>query len=273
MRGSVFAHLGCSTLVAVALAPASCSDDSSGVAGQVNLEPTYIGAAFWGLPAPRVACTEVLVGACRVAQCRSQSAEELLESLEEPPPSWHTGRLTITNGDRRVVVVHSVGASYVPPEGGAIETLFQGGEVLTVHGEGGDVPSFAGSVRAPTNVVVTAPSAVNGLDPVGNLRLERGRDLTFDWTGGGEGAVVSVRGGHFDEGANDLVDCRFDAASLEGTVPAAALDTLPTGARLSVSVASQSTAQQGSFKVTLLALGRAVDESGGRYPGVTLVRD
>jgi hypothetical protein len=138
-----------------------------------------------------------------------------------------------------------------------------------VQAEGGDVPTFSGTVRAPIDLVVTEPS----VDANGTFYLERGLALELAWSGGGEGAVVSFIGSHFDNSGFSAVRCRFDATALGASVPATALDLFPPETRFSLSISGQSTAKQGPFEVTLSARGNVLDESGELYPGVALARD
>jgi hypothetical protein len=101
--------------------------------------------------------------------------------------------------------------------------FFEDGDVLSVRGAGGpDLPAFkVESLKAPSEITVTAPSCVTGSCP----DIDHTQDLLFTWENGGDGKVNVL----FETVADAqvvLLECKFDAAGGKGTVPSALLSKL-----------------------------------------------
>ena len=101
--------------------------------------------------------------------------------------------------------------------------FFEDADVISVRGSGGpDLPAFkAQSLKAPSEIAVTAPSCVTGSCP----DVDHSKDLLFTWENGGDGKVDVL----FETVADAkvvLLECKFDAAKGKGTIPSSLLAKL-----------------------------------------------
>ncbi len=101
--------------------------------------------------------------------------------------------------------------------------FFEDADVLTVRGTGGpDLPAFkVESLKAPSEIAITAPSCVTGSCP----DVDHSQDLLVAWENGGDGKVDVL----FETVADAkvvLLECKFDAAAGKGTVPRSLLAKL-----------------------------------------------
>jgi len=106
---------------------------------------------------------------------------------------------------------------------GADTRFYEDGDVLSVRGMGGpDLPAFAvQTLTAPSEIALTAPTCVTGVCP----DVDRTRDLLVEWQNGGAGKVDVL----FETIANSkvvLLECKFDASTGKGVVPASLLAKL-----------------------------------------------
>jgi hypothetical protein len=123
-------------------------------------------------------------------------------------------------------------------------TGFGAGQTLTASASGGVVPSWGPvSIVAPSPITLTSPDSLDG----GALTIPTGGDLTVTWTGGvtGNTAVIQCIG----TSATVAVECDFDAAAGQGTVPQAALTGLTGGGQLIFGQATSRTFSAGSFSI------------------------
>ena len=93
--------------------------------------------------------------------------------------------------------------------------FYEDADVITVRGAGGaDLPAFkVESIKAPSEIAVTAPSCVTGSCP----DVDHREDLLFTWENGGDGKVGVL----FETVADTkvvLLECRFDASKGQGTI-------------------------------------------------------
>ena len=114
-------------------------------------------------------------------------------------------------------------ATYTPAVTGQ---LWNEGAAISLDVEGDEVPAVSGSVLGVALIALQTPA----LEPV--MTIDRGADLAITWTGGsaGKATVILTRleasGGTSHSVAGDV---RFPAGEHEGTVPAAALQAIPSG--------------------------------------------
>lgn len=125
----------------------------------------------------------------------------------------NAGTLTITGTTSAVM-------SVTPGSDGTYEAMTSGplflpGAKLGVAASGADFPGFPEqTVRAPMGIALVSPRLP--------YTISTSADLAVAWTGGELGAQVILA---FEAGAG-LINCWFDAAAGQGTVPAVALDGL-----------------------------------------------
>lgn len=188
-------------------------------------------------------CIRTTLGACNVAVCAPDFPDQ--DATGTPADA---GKITIKGG---AVPLTLVPVNHTYPPAFNPTTLFQGGELLSIRGEGspGGAPPFWRFVIAPTPITLTSPALLPnplpGQPDLGNrLHLSRTQDLDVTWTGGGHGEV-RVFVAHFaNDGAPPVpggvavavrktlqsVECTFDPQAGKGTIPAQALNFFPAGA-------------------------------------------
>lgn len=109
--------------------------------------------------------------------------------------------------------------------------LLAGGGSLDVKASGGDAPAFKSRIVVPSQVTITSPTK----PPSGQLVFNPALDLPIAWSGGTDGDVsVYIAGMGIDTFPGGIA-CTFPAADGAGTVPAAALATLPSSGILGIS--------------------------------------
>jgi hypothetical protein len=131
------------------------------------------------------------------------------------------GTIHITGGTRSVDLVPNAKKTYDAVTGSV--ALWNGGETLTVAGEGKDVPAFTTSLVAPSKLTMTAPALPS---PAGALSVTRSAPFSATWSGASSGLVVL----YFDAatGANAFsATCTFQASAGKAEVPAAAFAEFP----------------------------------------------
>src|SRR4029077_12937907 len=94
----------------------------------------------------------------------------------------------------------------------ALQQLWDGGETLTVHAAGAEVPGFDLTLVAPAQPTMTVPTFAFQPDGSvtssgGGSTIVRSQDLVFQWTGGTPSTSLQVIVG---VGASP-VQCPFDA--------------------------------------------------------------
>jgi hypothetical protein len=143
--------------------------------------------------------------------------------------------------------------------------MFSGGENLLFSAAGGEVPAFGGQVTAPAQPTILVPARTQ-------TRLQRAQDLALQWTGGGAGELrVSIAVPQMT--STPGIDCAFPANLGVGSIPSAALQTLPAGSGfLSASVVSESDVFAGDWQVAVTATTGTLDQAGNAWDqiGITL---
>lgn len=227
--------------------------------GVQQIERASVSWAF-GVVTPGVLpyeCVEHLTGPCEVRACSYGGG-----GGPEPEVTYvSAGTITLTGGHSQVVGGTDGGVMgwWSDPS----HAFFGGGETLVYSATGGDVPPFAGSLTAPTQVVLLAPWAADA----GLMAAPRSQDLGVVWSGGASGQVeVSI---HSPTVGNSWSSarCRFPATAGSGLIPAAALSGLFSGSNsLSAEVVvRQHHPLPADWEVTVEARTNAVDSRGGFY--------
>jgi hypothetical protein len=169
----------------------------------------------WALGNPGVSTTTT-VGACAV------TVYTTLATTNSPPVDESAGMITVTGGSQPVSLVPDATGKYTSANGGI--DLFTGGEMITVTAAGATVPAFTATLVAPAPINLTAPAQPTS----GPLLVDRTKDLVFTWMNGGVGTVmVSLAG----TGGPASMSCTFPSAAGTGTIPQAALATLPPSSK------------------------------------------
>ncbi len=133
------------------------------------------------------------------------------------------GAVHVTGGAKTIDLVPSAKGTYAAISGN--DSLWIGGEPLTVTADGKDVPAFTVRLVAPSKVTLTAPAL-----PAARSSLEVTRQMPFlaTWRPAASGEVVL----YFDiaTGASAYsATCNFKASAGVGEVPASAFSDFPAG--------------------------------------------
>lgn len=162
---------------------------------------------------PYMSCTTKTSGGCTLSICQ----------VPEPakPPYASAGTLTLTGGARTLTLTPNADKSYTTLVDNT-QTLWNGGEPLTLTASGADVPAFTTQLTAPTPVVITSPLPPGAGGPIS---ISRASDLQMTWTGGNG----KVRGGISVSYASSTASLICVAAASAGsyTLPAAMIAQLP----------------------------------------------
>lgn len=146
----------------------------------------------------------------------------LLDCTGAAPALVSAGTITFAGAAEPVTLTPDAGNAYTRFMTSAAP-LFAGGDSITVAASGADVPAFSTSLVMPGKTTITSPAKPTPQSP--QLNINRTLDLTLQWTGSSVGKVQI--------GLNDLARhtllCGFDASAGMGTIPSAALMTLPAG--------------------------------------------
>ena len=130
------------------------------------------------------------------------------------------GKIEIADGTRTLSITPNRDDTY--PATFTPGGLFAGGVTLQLNVSGGGVPGFEASLVAASNVTITGPAK-----PSPTVLVDRARDLQLTWAGANVGFVqVSMEVIGVDVFLGGIA-CTFPASAGNGTIPAAALATLP----------------------------------------------
>ncbi|HZS36517.1 MAG TPA: hypothetical protein VFF06_06815 [Polyangia bacterium] len=151
------------------------------------------------------ACQRSEIGPCEITHCSATGAIEV-----------DSGAVTFTGGSTPEVLTHMAGgySSLAIPA-----TIWAPGDTVQVSAAGAAVPAWSSSVVMPEIVMLTAPTLS------GSPTWSRASDATFTWQGGTQTTAIFIAS--LTNGS--ALRCDFPATALSGTVPAAALSTLPPG--------------------------------------------
>jgi hypothetical protein len=196
----------------------------------------------------RTDCVTSSTGPCERVACPASDPDAAV------PQVFQAGSIALTGGKEMVTLTPSADNTYKTVLGGTY--LWDGDETLTVQAQGGDVPTFAASVTAPSAVTITAPTFPAHS---ASYSIDRNHPPVFQWTGGA-GAKVSIAMATAGTDMSHWVSCRFDATLGTGQIPAAALADLSVGqGKLSISSVAQKEVDAGDFVVTINAVYPAVN--------------
>lgn len=211
-------------------------------------------------------CTREVSGACTVVLCDLTNGGD-----QRPSPGATKSAGTVTIGGTNPafsLAYDTVTAQYtIAPAVPNDHLLFAGGETVSFSAAGADVPAFAATLLAPSQLTITSPAL-----PAGAFAIDRTTDLVFVWTGNSVGEVsvniVTTTISAATTVADSSVGCRFDASALTGTVPAAMLRKLmktdaATTARLSTDHSTTREVLAGDYGIHL-AVGSAINGTDGK---------
>jgi hypothetical protein len=170
------------------------------------------------------------------------------------------GAVHIQGGSKVIDLVAKADGTYEPVT--ADESLWAGGETLTVVADGAGVPSFTTTVLAPSKLTLTAPAVSQG-----SVEVVRSAPLVATWTGASSGVVVL----YFDITTSSEVfaaTCTFQADADTATIPAAAFAEFPAGTGFfNFYVMNSSAVSATGWAIRFSASSAIVDPSGGAAIG------
>jgi hypothetical protein len=219
---------------------------------------------YAGPPPPDIPyrCTGTTIGPCVQVTCAPTQVD-----LGAPfvGLSSSAGPLQLSGGQSPFTLVPDAHATY--PELTKTTSLFRGGETLTAAAKGADVPPFSVQLTAPSEVTLTAPPSPNGV-----VDVQRSAGLAFTWVGGGAGQLVIMLLPPFGRPTDPVgMTCQFPAAAGAGTIPAAALTTLPQGGgTIDVSVGAETKQGVGAYTIRFVASTSAFATDGTELAYVNL---
>jgi hypothetical protein len=197
-------------------------------------------------------CSVALVAGCKLETCASPAGGA---------PLANAGTISITGGAYPLVLTPGSGDLYSTPpsnEDSGVLALWYGGEQLQVSASGADVPAFAASLVAPSQITVVTqmPTSITRSEPF---------DVSWFKKSVGQVAVdVSSTAGP----TSYYLECLFDVAAGLGEVPQAALAQIAGGTgTLSVFTVSKVTVTAGGWTVGTYAETDANDPNGVEWTG------
>ncbi|HEY5926896.1 MAG TPA: hypothetical protein VIV11_34655 [Kofleriaceae bacterium] len=201
-------------------------------------------ARFW-----TDSCAVEVQGECTISDCSTTN--------------WvSAGPITIKTSTGTMMLDPGANNSY--PTMSAQAPLYTGGEMIMVSGTGAAVPAFSGTLVAPSKPTLTAP-------PPGNVIVDRSRDFTFSWSGGGSTDVwITMSATAMPYKA---IACTFAASRGQATIPKAVLAALPAGTgSFGLNGYSISKREAGDWEVALQAFYSAVWPDGTLAGGPTTIQ-
>jgi len=125
------------------------------------------------------------------------------------------------------------------------EIRFAANDVLSIVGDGGEVPSFSGTISFPSTFMVISPNSLSTLSKSG---------FTATWTP--TVGLISIVFTQYPSGApQTFIKCVFDGTAGTAAIPASALTDLTSGASAGVSIATESrmVSSAGPYELTFSA--------------------
>lgn len=205
--------------------------------------PTRGGAASAGFFDSAGACTSMQqIGACKLAMC----------STSPPTNAASAGTVTIAGAAMPITLAPRGDDTYAQLT--VMTSLFSGGESITFSAAGAEVPAFSQALTMPSKATITSPAEPPQDSPF--LIVDRTRDFTVAWAGGGSGELqVSL----FGTTGGPTLTCRFPASAGTATVPSAALMMLPAGmGGFAMAAIAETDVVAGDYGVTLSGYFNAV---------------
>lgn len=203
------------------------------------------------------ACTRTQVsGPCDVLQCDFQAT----------PAQVSAGAITFTGALQPITL--TPGANQAYPQLVVMQPLFTGGSTVTMSAAGAAVPAFTASLTMPAKATITSPFEPSAGSPY--LMIDRTRDFTATWTGGGDQRLQVALDG---PSATSRLICRFDASAGRGTIPASTLALLPAGqGGFSMAAISTTEVFAGDWAVEATGYFNAVWPDGSIVSGPTMAQ-
>lgn len=216
---------------------------------------TFSASAFFAEAAATTGdnkCKTSTEGACQIVECDTSGATT-------PPPSGtpgkapHASDITVTGAGNVTLTADDKGV-YAAKTGQT--ELYKPDTDVAVKAKGDSVPAFDKSIKAPSNITVTAPAWPAAGQP---FQLDRTKAINLTWTGGTSGDV-SASFASTTTGKLASVTCKFPAKDGKGDVPAAALGKLlvTTSGTIALSTSSTVAFDAGDWKLSLMAIGGAM---------------
>jgi hypothetical protein len=182
------------------------------------------------------------------------------------PSTRSAGTINVTGGNKALALTVS-GTAYTAITDSA-NSLWSGGEPISVVAAGADVPAFSIQIVAPSEVVMTAPAPPAAGQ---SLSISTNSDMQLTWSGGASGAKVHARlslNVFTPTLYSQSLDCYYDATSGSGTIPTTALKALKTGGAGTLLIEGggvnvQNAVMAGDYLVTIALTSPAVFSNGG----------
>jgi hypothetical protein len=173
---------------------------------------TNLNAGFYEYP--NGPCTLTSVGPCEHIDCSSQSSYRELSA----------GKIALGGGSVAVSLVpDSLGTYHPVPVLSSMMMNWNAGDMVTVNVPGDAFGAFTVDARMPAPITLHAPLIAAPSAPM--TIIPRDKDLAVSWSGGSEGVYVVISNNL--PGVTSSLRCWFPAAGGSGTVPQAALASLP----------------------------------------------
>jgi len=175
-------------------------------------------------------CLELIpVGTCEKYACTGSNA------------TASAGVITIKSSSGNIAISPDVNGDYAQQPSGA--SLWQPGEIVTIHASGAEVPTFQLMVPGPAVPTITSPGTTA-------LVIDRSSGLNVQWSGPLSAQIYVFLG---SSGASPTaVECVFDGAAGMGFIPPSVLTDFQAqeSASLAIASLSQSTIVAGDWSVT-----------------------
>lgn len=175
-------------------------------------------------------CLELIpVGTCEKYACTGSNA------------TASAGVITIKSSSGNISLSPDVNGDYGQQPSGA--SLWQPGEIVTIHAAGAEVPAFQLMIPGPAVPTITSPG------PTG-LTIDRSTGLNIQWSGPSSAQIYVFLG---SSGASPAaIECVFDGAAGMGFIPPNVLTDFQAqeSASLAIASLSQSTIVAGDWSVT-----------------------
>jgi hypothetical protein len=192
-------------------------------------------------------CPEQTYDACTVATC-AQCDPSSSSCIERAPldENADAGRITIGGASAPITLVRD------PMNGYALfmqqNLLWAGGEMLSFHADGADVPGFDAQAAAPSQVTLTTPVQPTAGQEVA---VRRATDFHLAWTTGAGQLHVAMIGANRANAAAILIDCYFPMEAGSGVIPSGVWQATDTGAAsFDVNAVGHSVIQRAGWEIT-----------------------
>jgi hypothetical protein len=217
-------------------------------------------------PDPLAGCTTKRFGACTTRSCQA-----VIGRIPDggAPAYVSDGEIKVTGALTPVTLAAPAPMGMFAGQYFAFSyymPLYAAGSTLNVSGAGDVAPAFMASVVAPAQPAMLDPSPSNQA-----LMLARGSDLKLAWRDG-SGGTLALSLAIVSKTSLAGVDCSFPVEAGSGSVPAAALATLPSGSgQVYFTVAETQTVTVGSWSIGVSASTAPTAPDGGPFTLVVML--